>query len=75
MSYRGLRDHSEQVFFPLFEQDDTGATFYIRVRGAPEQAIPSIRRAPSTTRSNRSRNTERMLAALSGSFGAVALLL
>jgi predicted permease len=44
MSYRGLRDNSEQVFFPLFEHDDTGATFYIKVRGAPEQAIPSIRR-------------------------------
>jgi predicted permease len=44
MSYRGLRDDSEQVFFPLFEHDDTGATFYIKVRGAPEQAIPSIRR-------------------------------
>ena len=43
MSYRGLRDNSEQVFFPLFEHDDTGATFYIKVRGAPEQAIPSIR--------------------------------
>jgi predicted permease len=44
MSYRGLRDRSEQVFFPLFENDDTGATFYIKVRGAPEQAIASIRR-------------------------------
>ena len=33
MSYSGLRDNSEQVFFPLFEHDDTGATFYIKVRG------------------------------------------
>ncbi|HLK68602.1 MAG TPA: ABC transporter permease [Bryobacteraceae bacterium] len=89
MSYRGLRDNSEQVFFPLFEHDDTGATFYIRVRGAPEQAIPSIRRLVRQDdprlpilwfrtlddQVNRSLYTERMLAALSGSFGALALLL
>jgi len=89
MSYRGLRDRSEQVFFPLFEHDDTGATFYIRVRGAPQQAIPSIRRLVQQDdprlpilwfrtlddQVSRSLNTERMLAALSGSFGALALLL
>ena len=89
MSYRGLRDHSEQVFFPLFEHDDTGATFYIKVRGAPEQAIPSIRRLVRQDdpglpilwlrtvddQVNRSLSTERLLAALSGSFGALALLL
>jgi len=89
MSYRGVRDNSEQVFFPLFEHDDTGATFYIKVRGAPEQAIPSIRRLVRQDdprlpilwfrtlddQVNRSLNTERMLAALSGSFGALALLL
>jgi predicted permease len=89
MSYRGLRDDSEQVFFPLFEHDDTGATFYVKVRGTPEQAIPSIRRLVRQEdprlpilwfrtlddQVNRSLNTERMLAALSGSFGALALLL
>jgi predicted permease len=89
MSYRGVRDNSEQVFFPLFEHDDTGATFYIRVRGAPEQAIPSIRhlvrqddpRLPILwfrtleDQVNRSLTTERLLAALSGAFGALALLL
>ncbi len=89
MSYRGLRDHSEQVFFPLFEHDDTGATFYIKVRGAPEQAIPSIRRLVQQDdprlpilwfrtlddQVNRSLSTERLLAALSGSFGALALTL
>ena len=89
MSYRGVRDHSEQVFFPLFEHDDTGATFYIKVRGAPEQAIPSIRRLVRQDdprlpilwfrtlddQVNRSLSTERLLAALSGSFGALALLL
>ena len=89
MSYRGLRDNSEQVFFPLFEHDDTGATFYIKVRGTPEQAIPSIRhlirqddpRLPILwfrtldDQVARSLNTERMLAALSGAFGALALVL
>ena len=89
ISYRGLRDDSEQVFFPLFEHDDTGATFYIKVRGAPEQVIPSIRRLVRDEdphlpilwfrtlddQVSRSLNTERMLAALSGSFGALALLL
>jgi predicted permease len=89
MSYRGLRDHSEQVFFPLFEHDDTGATFYVKVRGAPGQAIPSIRRLlrqddprlpilwlrTVDDQIARSLTTERLLAALSGSFGALALLL
>ncbi len=89
MSYRGLRDNPEQVFFPLFEHDDTGATFYIKVRGAPEQAIPSIRRLVRQDdprlpilwfrtldeQVSRSLNTERMLAALSGAFGALALML
>ena len=89
MSYRGVRDNSEQVFFPLFEHDDTGATFYIKVRGAPEQAIPSIRRLVRQDdprlpilwfrtlddQVNRSLSNERLLAALSGSFGALALLL
>jgi predicted lysophospholipase L1 biosynthesis ABC-type transport system permease subunit len=89
MNYRGLRDNSEQVFFPLFEHDDTGATFYIKVRGAPEQAIPSIRRLLRQDdprlpifwfrtlhdQVNRSLSTERLLAALSASFGALAMLL
>ena len=89
MSYRGLRDHSEQVFFPMFEGEDAGATFYIKARGAPEQAIPSIRRLVRQDdprlpilwfrtldeQVNRSLNTERMLAALSASFGALALVL
>jgi predicted permease len=88
-NYRGLRDDSEQAFFPLFEHDDTGATFYIKVRGTPEQAIPSIRRIVRQAdprlpilwfrtlndQVNRSLTTERLLAALSGSFGALALLL
>jgi predicted permease len=89
ISYRGVRDNSEQVFFPLFEHDDTGATFYIKVRGAPEQAIPFIRglvrqddpRLPILwfrtldDQVKRSLTTERLLAVLSGSFGTLALLL
>ncbi|HSU59858.1 MAG TPA: ABC transporter permease [Bryobacteraceae bacterium] len=88
-NYRGLRDDSAQAFFPIFEGEDAGATFYIKVRGAPEQAIPSIRRLvrqadprlPTlwfrtlNNQVKRSLTTERLLAALSGSFGALALLL
>jgi predicted permease len=88
-NYRGLRDDSEQTFLPMFEGGDAGATFYIKVRGAPEQAIPSIRRIVRQAdprlpilwfrtlndQVNRSLSTERMLAALSSSFGALALLL
>ena len=88
-NYRGLRDDSEQAIFPMFEGEDTGATFYIGVRGAPEQAIPSIRRIVRQAdprlpilwlrtlddQVKLSLTTERLLAALSGSFGAMALLL
>lgn len=88
-NYRGLRDDSPQAFFPMFEGDDAGATFYVKVRGAPEQAIPSIRRMVREAdprlpilgirtlddQVSRSLSTERILAALSGSFGVLALLL
>jgi predicted permease len=88
-SYRDLRDGSEQAFFPMFEGEDAGATFYIKIRGTPEQAIPSIRRIVRQAdprlpilwfrtlndQVNRSLTTERLLATLSGSFGALALLL
>jgi predicted permease len=88
-NYRDLRDDSEQAFFPMFEGQDSGATFYIKAHGAPEQAIPEIRRIVRQAdprlpilwfrtlddQVNRSLTTERLLAALSGSFGALALLL
>jgi len=88
-NYRDFRDSSAQAFFPMFEGDDNGATFYIKTRGAPEQAIPSIRRIVRQAdpklpilwfrtlddQVNRSLTSERLLAALSGSFGALALLL
>src|SRR5262249_19113999 len=88
-NYRDLRDNSEQAFFPMFEGEDVSATYYIKVRGAPEQAIPGLRRIVRQAdprlpilwfrtldeQVNRSINTERILAVLSGSFGALALLL
>ena len=88
-SYRGLREESEQAYFPLLEGRDAGGHFYVRVRGTPEQAAQSIRSIvhqadpalPITylrtvgEQVNRSLNTERMLATLSGGFGALALLL
>ncbi len=88
-SYRGLREESEQAYFPIFEGDDSGGNFYVRVRGTPEAAFQSIRTIvhnadpalPITyfrtldEQVNRSLNTERMLATLSGSFGTLALLL
>jgi len=88
-NYRGLREESEQAFFPIFDNDDSGATFYVKIRGTPEQAFQAIRGLVRNSdpqlpilglrtveeQVTRSLNTERMLAALSGSFGALALLL
>lgn len=88
-SYRGLREESEQAYFPIFENERSGGAFYIKVRGTPEGAFQSIRTIvhnadPALPISyfrtleeqvNRSLNTERILAALSGSFAALALLL
>ena len=73
----------------MFEGEDARATFYVKVRGTPEQAIPSIRRIVRQAdprlpilwfrtlddQVNRSLTTERLLASLSSSFGALALLL
>jgi predicted permease len=88
-SYRGLREQSEQAYFPMIDGSDIGGTFYVRVRGTPEQAAQSIRSIvhkadpalPITyfrtvdEQVDRSLNTERILAILSGAFGALALLL
>lgn len=88
-SYRNLREDSEQVFFPIFEGDDFGGTFYVKIHGTPDQAFQSIRRVVRQAdpelpilsfrtldeQVSWSLNTEHMLAALSGSFGALALLL
>jgi predicted permease len=88
-SYRGLREESEQAYFPIFEGDDAGGSFYVKVRGTPEGAFQSIRTIVRNSdpalpityfrtldeQVNRSLNTERMLATLSGGFGTLALLL
>jgi predicted permease len=87
--YRGIREYAEQAFFPIFEGDDAGGTFYVKVRGSSDAAFASIRAIvhhadpalPITyfrtvdEQVNRALNTERLLAALSGSFGVLALIL
>jgi predicted permease len=88
-SYRGLRDNTEQAYFPFYEGEHPLGTFYVRVRGTPEPSLQSLRAivhsaAPSLPMTDfrtldeqvrRSLNTERMLATLSGSFSTLALLL
>jgi predicted permease len=88
-SYRGLREQSEQAYFPYLEGNDAGGTFYVKVNGTPETALHTVRaiiRGVDPTlpivdfrtlnqQVNRSLNTEHMLATLSSSFSAVALLL
>src|SRR5215475_10057384 len=88
ISYRNVREQSEQAYFPL-GTEFSGSNFYVRFRGSPESAFQSIRTIlhdadptlPITyfrtldEQIDRSLNTERMLAALSTSFGTLALLL
>jgi predicted permease len=89
ISYRSLREQSEEAWFPIFEGDDSMGTFYVRVRGTPEQPFQTIRQIVHQAdpqlpilsfrtvneQVGRSLSTERLLAVLSGSFGALALLL
>jgi predicted permease len=89
-NYRDLRDDSEQILFPILEGGDERETaFYVKVRGTPEQAFQAIRTIVLATdpqlpilgfrtlddQVDRSLNTERMLAVVSGGFGALALML
>jgi predicted permease len=88
-SYTSLREQTEQAFLPLFEGTLSGGSFYLRVRGAPETALASVRTAVARVdpalpllslrtfddQVARSLTTERMLATLSGGFAGVALLL
>jgi ABC-type antimicrobial peptide transport system permease subunit len=88
-SYRGLREESEQADFPIVEGAVTNGNFYVRVRGTPERAFQQIRTLIHNAdpalpiiylrtldeQVGRSLNTERMLAAQSGGFGTMALLL
>jgi len=85
-NYRGLRDDTEQAFFPVF---DDGGSFYVKARGGPEQTVQAIRDIVHTAdpalpinnlrmvdeQVKRSLNTERMLATLSTAFGILALFL
>jgi len=87
-SYRSVRERWEQAYFPIGAAY-SGSNFYVRFRGTPESAYAAMRSvlrnadptlpiAYSRTldeQVNRSLNTERMLAALSSSFGTLALLL
>jgi putative ABC transport system permease protein len=89
ISYRGVREEWEQAWFPIVSCGNTGSTFYVRIRGARDTAIESIRAivrnadptlAIGSFRTldeqvRRSLTTERMLAVLSVGFGALALLL
>lgn len=86
-SYRGIREDSEQAFFPF--QGEGAATFYVRVHGRGESSFQTLRTIvrgidPALPMTNfrtleeqvdRSLNTEHMLATLSGGFGVLALLL
>jgi predicted permease len=88
-SYRGLREDAEQVYFPFDESEHPSGTFYVRFRGSSESAFASLRDIvhsadPTLPMTNfrtvneqvdRSLNSERMMATLSGSFGTLALLL
>ena len=88
-NYRGLREESEQAYFPFFEGEAASGAFYVRVRGASESSFQTLRAIvrsvdptlPMTDfrtldeQVDRSLNTEHILAMLSSSFGTLALLL
>ena len=88
ISYRSVRERWEQAYFPIGAQY-FGSIFYVRFQGTAESAFAAmraiLRNADPTLpiasfrtldeQVNRSLNTERMLAALSSSFGTLALLL
>src|SRR5581483_4550918 len=88
-SYRGLREEAGQAYFPFLEGNDSGATFYVKVRGNPNTALSTIRaivRGVDQTlplvdfrtvseQLDRSLTTEHLLATLSASFSALALVL
>jgi predicted permease len=88
-SYRGMREETEQAFFPFLDIPWSGGTFYVRTHGQPEQAFAAIRDTVARVDSTlpilslrtmedqvaRSLAPARMMATLLSSFGAVALLL
>lgn len=91
ISYRGLREKWEQAYFPIRSDEGfyEGANFYLRMRGTSQAGFQSVRTILKRVdpalpidylrtldeQVSRSLNTERMLAALSASFGTLALLL
>ena len=90
ISYRGMREEWEQAYFPIVSDGFyEGANFYVKLQGTPEAASSLIRTilhksdptlSPTYFRTlddqvSRALSTERMLAALSASFGTLALLL
>ena len=89
ISYRGVREESEQAYFPMNSCGNSGSVFYVRLRGSREAAFQAIRTIvhdadptlPVVTirtldeQVSRSLTNERMLAALTAGFGALALLL
>jgi predicted permease len=88
-SYRGIREETEQAFFPFLDIPWSGGTFYVRTLGKPENAFGAIRATVASVDStlpilslrtiehqiDRLLTTERMMATLLSGFGAVALLL
>ena len=88
-SYRGIREETEQAFFPFLDLPWSGGTFYVRTHGKPENGFAAIRATVASLDStlpilslrtienqiDRSLTTERMMATLLTGFGAVALLL
>jgi predicted permease len=88
-SYRGIREETEQAFFPFLDMPWSGGAFYVRTQGKPENAFAAIRATVASVDAtlpilslrtvenqiDRSLTTERMMATLLTGFGAVALLL
>jgi predicted permease len=88
ISYRSVHEPWEQAYFPI-GAEYSGSNFYVRFRGTPESAFAAmravVRNADPTLpiaslrtldeQIDRSLNIEHMLAALSSSFGTLALLL
>ena len=86
---RSLRDGVlEQMYLQFWDGASEDGTFYLKLRDRPEGVLAAVRKAvadvdpalPVTVTSieehiERSLQTERMLATLSGSFAAIALLL
>jgi predicted permease len=88
-SYRGLREESEQAYFPFFGGEWPSGSFYLRVRGTPSAAFEQLRSVvrnvdptlPLTDlrtvseQVDRSLSTEHLLAKLCAGFGLLALAL